>query len=210
MKADFRYGLRGVAIALLSLLLLACSEPKLAYIGSNGKLLAFGDSLTQGVGAKAGQDYPSRLAELCRCEVINAGISGEQSAAGLERLPALLDETKPDLLILLEGGNDILRGRSQVQLAQNIEAMLLEAKARQIPVVLLAVPQKSLLLSPCLCMPNWPTSTAPSCWNRLCLSCCVQTSSSPILCISINRGIRVWHKSSLPGCRRRALFDATF
>lgn len=148
MKADFRYGLRGVAIALLSLLLLACSEPKLAYIGSNGKLLAFGDSLTQGVGAKAGQDYPSRLAELCRCEVINAGISGEQSAAGLERLPALLDETKPDLLILLEGGNDILRGRSQVQLAQNIESMLLEAKARQIPVVLLAVPQKSLLLSP--------------------------------------------------------------
>ncbi len=63
-------------------------------------------------------------------------------------MPALLDETKPDLLILLEGGNDILRGRSQAQLAQNIEAMLLEAKARQIPVVLLAVPQKSLLLSP--------------------------------------------------------------
>ncbi|WP_412498062.1 GDSL-type esterase/lipase family protein [Shewanella indica] len=100
------------------------------------------------MGAKAGHDYPSRLAELCRCEVINAGISGEQSAAGLERLPALLDETKPDLLILLEGGNDILRGRSQAQLTQNIETMLLEAKERQIPVVLLAVPQKSLLLSP--------------------------------------------------------------
>jgi len=133
---------------LFLLLLCGCSGPKLPFLGENARILAFGDSLTQGVGAAEGRDYPAMLSALCECEVINAGISGETSAQGLARIGDVLDETQPDLLLLLEGGNDVLRGLDKSQLKANLEGMILAARTRQVPVLLVAVPDKSLLLSP--------------------------------------------------------------
>ncbi|WP_244859173.1 GDSL-type esterase/lipase family protein [Shewanella dokdonensis] len=86
------------------------------------------------------------MAKLCGCEVVNAGISGEQTAEGRKRLPALLDEMQPDLLILLEGGNDILRGVPSQQIQDNLQQMLLDAQSMAVPVLLIAVPQKQVLL----------------------------------------------------------------
>jgi len=131
-------------IVLVSVVLLACSSPKLEPIGHGGTILAFGDSLTVGVGTSKPNDYPSVLALLSGLNVINSGVSGETSDIGLKRLPNELDRVVPDLLILIEGGNDILQNRSHTEIKENIRSMIEIAKSRGVPVVLIGVPKKSL------------------------------------------------------------------
>ena len=132
----------------LVFLLGACSdEVALPKLDADAVILAYGDSLTQGKGAKAEQSYPAVLSRLSNREVINAGISGEESGAGLKRLPAVLAEHQPDLLILCHGGNDFLRKRDEARMEANIREMISQAKSRNIPVVLLGVPKPGLFLS---------------------------------------------------------------
>lgn len=135
-----------IRITLISLLLslVGCGGQKLPFIAEEGTILAFGDSLTDGKGVRREHSYPSVLAELSGRTVINAGVSGEITADGLERLTELLNEIQPDLLILLEGGNDILRGLNLSETEQNLSNMIRLAKTRNIPVLLIAVPEKAL------------------------------------------------------------------
>lgn len=106
-------------ISLFSVILLvsACgdSAPKLTPLQSNSTILAFGDSLTFGTGAPKNHDYPSHLAKITNINIINKGVPGETSSQGIKRLPALLDEHNPELLILIHGGNDLLRKYSYVE-----------------------------------------------------------------------------------------------
>ncbi len=132
-------------VLLLALLLLqSCDSPKLAAISPAGTILAFGDSLTAGVGVAIEHSYPAVLAELTGLNVVNAGISGETSDQGLKRLAEVLDQTQPELLILIEGGNDILRNKSFSDTKRNLADMIRQAKQRGIQVVLVGVPQKAL------------------------------------------------------------------
>jgi lysophospholipase L1-like esterase len=96
------------------------------------------------VGTDAQQNYPSVLAQLSGRKVVAAGVSGEVSAQGRERLAIELARVRPDLLILLHGGNDILRNRSAAELKANLEAMIGLARQEGVQVVLLGVPEKSL------------------------------------------------------------------
>jgi acyl-CoA thioesterase I len=112
-------------------------------------ILAFGDSLTAGYGASKGQDYPAHLQRLSGIKIINAGISGEVSADGLKRLPELLQKYKPQVVILCHGGNDILRKKSMYQLQENLRQMIILSQKSGAEVLLVAVPNFSLLgLSP--------------------------------------------------------------
>ena len=129
------------------LLLVACEEeapPALAPLPSHGLVLAFGDSLTHGTGAKADQSYPAVLARLIGRRVLRKGQPGELSAAGLKRLPGLLDRFHPDLLILIHGGNDLLRRLDSKTTETNIAAMVAEARDRSVDVLLVAVPKPGL------------------------------------------------------------------
>ena len=130
-----------------SLLLGACTEntPRLPPLNNNSVILAFGDSLTRGNGASEEQSYPAVLSRLTGRTVVNAGISGEVSAQGLQRLPALLDRLRPDLLLLCHGGNDMLRRFSTDITRNNIEAMISLAAERGIPVLLIGVPKPGLM-----------------------------------------------------------------
>jgi acyl-CoA thioesterase I len=131
----------------LMLIVFACSKPAaVPPLSDRGVILAFGDSLTYGTGVGNGDDYPAILSRLTAREVINEGIPGEISSAGLARLPGLLDEYRPELLILIHGGNDMLRNIPATQTRANIEAMIELAHERDIAVVMLGVPEPRLFL----------------------------------------------------------------
>ncbi|MEG0007521.1 MAG: GDSL-type esterase/lipase family protein [Aeromonas sp.] len=136
--------MRHLVMGLCCLLLAACGEPGLKPLGAGATILAFGDSLTEGRGVSPAQSYPSVLASLSGHTVINGGVSGELSEAGRARLPALLAEHKPALVILLEGGNDILRGSGERALKANLAAMIEAVQGSGAQLLLVAVPRKSL------------------------------------------------------------------
>lgn len=112
-------------------------------------ILAFGDSITYGYGVKASQNYPSLLASRLNRKVINAGVNGDTSADGLARLPNLLQDESIKLILLCFGGNDILQQHSLSSLKANLKMMIQMAKKHNISVLLISVPNFSLLgLSP--------------------------------------------------------------
>jgi len=137
------------ALIVLVLLVAACSGgPKLPRLAPDAVVLAFGDSLTFGTGANPHESYPARLEARIGRKVVVSGVPGEASAAGLSRLSSALEETKPQLLILCHGGNDLLRKLDDGQAANNLRAMVRLAKARGAQVVLIGVPKPGLLPSP--------------------------------------------------------------
>jgi lysophospholipase L1-like esterase len=137
--------LLGICFSLLA----ACADgPKLPPLPGDGVLLAFGDSLTFGTGAAAGESYPAVLERLTGHRVANYGIPGEISADGLARLPGVLEQERPALLILCHGANDMLRRMDKGQAAENLRGMVRLAREQDISVVLVAVPSPDLTLAP--------------------------------------------------------------
>ncbi|HEV8243884.1 MAG TPA: arylesterase [Nitrospirales bacterium] len=91
-------------------------------------LVAFGDSLTAGLGVSPEETYPARLQEKLllsgyRYRIINAGVSGDTSAGGLRRVEWVL-KSKPDIVILELGANDGLRGLNLAQTRTNLEEII--------------------------------------------------------------------------------------
>jgi acyl-CoA thioesterase I len=138
------------AAILLALLLslTGCGSPQLPPLAGDAVVLAFGDSLTFGRGATPEESYPAILQELIARKVVSAAVPGEVTQAGLARLPVALEEHRPKLLILCHGGNDILRNLGMAQAEANLRAMIKIAKERGVAVVVIAVPERGLLLSP--------------------------------------------------------------
>ena len=106
-------------------------------------VLAFGDSLYAGYGLEQDQSFPAVLERELEeqgmpVRVVNAGVSGDTTAAGLARLAFTLDglPRKPDLAIVGLGGNDALRGIDPTQTRKNLEAIVSELRRRQIPLVI--------------------------------------------------------------------------
>lgn len=126
----------------------ACDNtPKINPLQDDAVVLAFGDSLTYGTGAHKEQSYPAQLQSLIARPVINAGIPGEVSRAGLRRLPALLKQHRPDLIIICHGGNDILRRLNLQTTRSNIQQMIDLSVEHGAQVVLVGVPEFGIFLS---------------------------------------------------------------
>jgi len=136
-----------IFVALLGLGGCGNEDPELRPLVPGATVLAFGDSLTWGTGATPANSYPSVLAGMTGLSVINAGVPGEVTAEGLARLPALLDRHRPDLVILIHGGNDMLRRQPSARTAANLRAMIGVARAHGADIVMMAVPAPGLVLS---------------------------------------------------------------
>jgi acyl-CoA thioesterase I len=111
---------------------------------AGASVLALGDSITAGVGAGAEAAYPAQLAALTGWNVVNGGVSGDTSVEALQRLPSLLAEHRPALVIVSIGGNDFLRRVGAAQTETNLRAIVAAVRAAQAQVLLVAVPQPSL------------------------------------------------------------------
>ena len=106
-------------------------------------VVVFGDSLFAGYNLAPDQGFAPALeralaASGSKARVFNAGVSGDTSAAGLQRLAFTLDGLvrKPDLMIVGLGANDMLRGLSPEATRANLDAILAELKKRGIPAML--------------------------------------------------------------------------
>ena len=87
-------------------------------------IICFGDSLTEGVGAGSGEDYPSMLARQIPQPIINTGRRGDTSADGLSRLDQEVLGRNPRLVIVLFGGNDFLRKIPVSETKGNLEEIV--------------------------------------------------------------------------------------
>ena len=142
--------MKRLAFALLFALALAsCGEkvPRVAPVGPNDMIVAFGDSLTYGTGAAESESYPAVLGKLIGRRVVGAGVPGELTAQGLARLPQVIDEHRPSLMIVCLGGNDLLRRMDEAQVRRNLREIIRAIKARGISVVLVGVPKPALITS---------------------------------------------------------------
>jgi acyl-CoA thioesterase-1 len=125
-------------------LIAACSaKPKEQALPAGSQVLALGDSLTQGAGVTLEQAWPDLLARKTGWVVVNGGVNGDTSEEALQRLPGLLDEHNPVLVLVTLGGNDMLRHIPEQQTIANLERILALIRAHGAKPVLLATPNPS-------------------------------------------------------------------
>jgi lysophospholipase L1-like esterase len=128
-------------------LLVGCGrEARLPALAPDAVILAFGDSLTHGTGARPQESYPVILEATAGRRVVNAGIPGEETDAGLARLEQILEEVDPRLVILGHGGNDMLRKRDLAGTEANLRQMVERVRERGASAVLLGVPKPGIFL----------------------------------------------------------------
>lgn len=105
------------------------------------KIVAFGDSLTAGFGLTENESYPYLLQQKLKAdghdyEVVNAGVSGDTSLGGLERIDWVLEMDSVKILILELGANDLLRGVPVAKMRSNLDQIISKAKSKNITVIL--------------------------------------------------------------------------
>lgn len=116
----------------------------LASRGSN--IISFGDSLTAGYGAAAGEDYPSRLSSMIGRPIVNAGVSGDTTEMALARIDGDVLSHDPRIVIVGLGGNDYLRGVDIATTERNLRTIIRKIHSAGAMVVLLGFGFPSLNL----------------------------------------------------------------
>lgn len=133
--------------ALLFAGLMAACGPSITHgaLPAGSKVLVLGDSLAAGYGLSPDQAWPTLLAGATGWAVENAGVSGNTTAQGLERLIARLDDGEaPAAVFILLGGNDMLRKVPEVETRANLDEAIRRIRAVGATPILIAVPRPSL------------------------------------------------------------------
>lgn len=130
-----------------SAFLVACGKRRAAKsqaVPAGAVVIALGDSITHGTGAEFEAAYPAQLAALTGWVVVNAGVPGDTSAQALARLPALLAEHRPALVIVSIGGNDFLQRLPDADTESNLRRIVAGAREAGAQVMLVGVPRPTL------------------------------------------------------------------
>ena len=125
------------------LCLFAVSAASAATPDIRPSVVAFGDSLSAGFGAEAGKSYPDYLQKMLdangyRYRVINAGVSGDTSSDGVERMRDIVS-AHPAVVIVEFGGNDGLRGQPVAGTKANLQQMIVTLQKSGAKVVLAGI-----------------------------------------------------------------------
>lgn len=139
-----KYFLAILGVILLLAFIREETRPEMTKLTKKETILAFGDSITYGFGANPKDSYPSKLSNLMPQNIINAGVNGDTSEDGLNRLPQLIENNDIQLILLWFGGNDILQKIPQQTIKANLKKMISLAKEKNIEVILISVPNVSL------------------------------------------------------------------
>jgi acyl-CoA thioesterase-1 len=143
-RRGYRHGARFVnRAALATLITLLLSAPLEAPAAPVTRILAFGDSLTSGLGLAPDQSFPAQLAARLKADgydviVDNGGVSGDTTADGLARFDWTMG-AHPDIVLLELGSNDMLRGLDPKRAEANLDRMLGKLKAAKARVLLLGM-----------------------------------------------------------------------
>jgi len=133
------------------LALAACGKtaqhPSARPVPTGAAVLALGDSLTFGTGATPETSYPSVLAGLTGWQITNAGVPGNSAGEALARLPALLQEQPPALVLVSIGGNDLLRHLPAAETEANLRRICELSRAARAQVLLIAIPDPAFWLA---------------------------------------------------------------
>lgn len=132
--------LRGIAAAAI---FLASLGPSPAHAANGPVVLVVGDSISAEYGLGNAKGWVALLTTRIKADelpqqVVNASISGDTTAGGRSRLPALLSQYKPAVVVIELGGNDALRGTSLSATRANLDEMVKKAKSAKAKVLLLA------------------------------------------------------------------------
>lgn len=111
----------------------------LNYPTDNTTIVAFGDSLVEGVGSSDNGGFVTKLEFLLEQEVINLGVAGDTTLDGLIRLEEVIDQ-EPGLVIISLGGNDFLQRKPVGDVMQNMNKIISRLQNEGSMVMLLAVP----------------------------------------------------------------------
>ena len=121
--------MRSLVAGSVAALLLVAALLSVPSVGAAERVIvAFGDSLTAGLGVTPENSYPARLQTRLRAEgydyrVVNAGASGDTTAGGLRRVDWAL-KNKPDIVIVALGANDALRAQDLASVRNNLDAIV--------------------------------------------------------------------------------------
>ncbi|MEO6487874.1 MAG: arylesterase [Thermoanaerobaculia bacterium] len=148
MKTPHKAAAGAVALTLALWAVWPSSISKVKNLAASGSnVIAFGDSLTAGYGAGAGEDYPSRLAGMIDTAVVNAGVSGETTEGALLRLDADVLARDPRVVIVGLGGNDFLRSVPIASTEANLRSIVTRIQGAGAMVILLGFRFPSLAAS---------------------------------------------------------------
>lgn len=135
-----RARLQLLAIGIVTALFSACGGDDFDHIrnirSSGETIICFGDSLTEGVGAGSGEDYPTVLSRHLAMPVVNAGRGGDTTARALERISDAVLNKNPRLVVVLLGGNDFLRQLPRQETRKNLEEIVRRVQAHGAMVVI--------------------------------------------------------------------------
>ena len=144
LKTQIYKTARVLSLLLTLAFMAGCERHNLQPVAQQSVILAFGDSLTAGMGVQKPDSYPAVLSRLVNRKVINAGLNGETTQQALTRLPMVLAEHNPKLVILFSGGNDFLRKVPVNQTKANLQQMIELIQQSGAEVLLVGVPEKKL------------------------------------------------------------------
>lgn len=133
-----RYLLLIAGIAAIILVFVVNPEGEQQKIQNSGPIIIFGDSLAYGTGATEGNDIASILQDRLGQRVLNAGIPGNTSADARERLAGVVSK-EPSIVVVIIGGNDVLRRIPKEQTLENVRTIIHEIEKNGARAVLVGI-----------------------------------------------------------------------